>query len=193
MSKKIAYIHGSPRKNGNTAAISTIVIQEAVKKNAAVTEIYATQLKFQVPGCLSCMKCHQSNDFACVIGDQLAAILTTLPNYDTIVLATPTYWMSYPAQVKMLVDRMGSLMKFTESGEIRTPLAGKAFALLTTGTGALKNNLDLLEQQWRNVAYMLSCNFTSCLFPNAPKKIGALIDDPLTLGKAQEFGRQLAS
>lgn len=193
MSKKIVYIHGSPRKNGNTAAISTIAIQAALKKDAEVTEIDATQLEFHVPGCLSCNKCHQFDEFACVIGDQLAATVASLRDYDVIVLATPTYWMSYPAQVKMLIDRLGSLMKFTESGEIRTPLAGKELALLATGNGALKNNLCLLEQQWRNVADMLSCGFASCLIANAPAETGALINDPSVLNKAKKFGRLLAS
>lgn len=192
MSTKIAYIYGSPRKSGNTSAISRIAIQAAQEHDAEVTEIDATQLEFKVPGCLSCLKCHQSEGFACLIGDQLAETVATLVDYDAIVLATPTYWMSYPAQIKIFIDRMGSLMKFTDSGEIQTPLAGKVFAILATGSGNLENNLDLLEAQWRNVASMMSCRFSSCLLPNVPVKPGILADDQSVLKKASEFGRHLA-
>lgn len=193
MSKRIVYLHGSPRKNGNTYAVSRIAIEAAKGQKADVTEINVTQLKFKLPGCSGCMQCHQSNEFVCAIRDQLSEIVAILPDYDVIVVATPTYWMSYPAQIKMFIDRMGSLIKFTESGGIRTPLAGKLLSILATGNSDIENNLDLLERQWRNVAYMLSCSFTSCLFPNAPKEINTLIDDPSVLHKAQEFGRQLAS
>jgi multimeric flavodoxin WrbA len=192
MSNKVVFIHGSPRENGNTRAIARIAIQAAQNNKANVFEIDATKLEFKIPGCAGCMKCHQSEEFACVVGDQLAESVATLTDYDVIVVATPTYWMSYTAQLKMFIDRMGSLMKFTESGEIRTPLAGKVLAILATGGGVQDNNLDLLEQQWRSVAYLLSCQFTSCLFPNAPVEAGALKKDPSALQKAQEFGALLA-
>lgn len=189
MTKKIAYIHGSPRKSGNTSAISRIAIEAALEHGADVTEIDATSLEFKVPGCVSCRKCHQSDGFECLVGDELAETVATLIDYDVIVLATPTYWMSYPAQVKMFIDRMGSLMKFTDSGEIQTPLAGKFFAILATGNGVLENNLDLLETQWRNVASMMSCRFSSCLLPNVPVEQGAIVDDPVALKKANDFGK----
>lgn len=47
--------------------------------------------------------------------------------------------MSYPAQLKMLIDRMGSLMKLTKTGEVQTVLKGKTLALLATGSGGLNN------------------------------------------------------
>ncbi len=193
MTNKIVFIHGSPRKNGNTRAVSRRAIQAAQDKKADVFEIDATKLEFKIPGCASCMECHQSDKFECVVGDQLSETVAALSEYDVIVVATPTYWMSYTAQTKMFIDRMGSLMKFTESGEIRTPLAGKVLAILATGGGALDNNMELLEQQWGSVAYMLSCQFKSCLFPNTPVEAGALKNNPSAMKKAQEFGQLLAS
>ncbi len=193
MSNRIVFINGSPRKKGNTSVVAQIAIQAAREKKADVCEIDATKLKFKIPGCASCMKCQQSDGFECVVGDQLAATVATLSEYDVIVVATPTYWMSYPAQIKMLIDRMGSLMKYSESGEIKTPLAGKVLALLATGNGALENNMDLLEQQWKATAFYLSCQFSSCLFPNTPAETGTLKNDSSVLKKAREFGRQLVS
>ena len=193
MSNKIVFIHGSPRKNGNTSAVAQIAIQAAQRKNADVFEIDSTKLEYKIPGCAACMKCHQSEEFVCVVDDQLAETVATLCQYDVIVIATPTYWMSYTAQIKMFIDRMGSLMKFTESGEVRTPLSGKTLAILATGGSDFKNNLELLEQQWRGVAYMLSCQFHSCLFPNTPVEVGVIKNDPSAKEKAHKFGQLLAS
>lgn len=174
MSNRIVFIHGSPRKNGSTRLVAAIAAQAAQDEKADVIEIDATKLEFKIPGCAGCMKCHQSDQFACAAGDQLARTVATMPEYDVIVIATPTYWMSYTAQVKMFIDRMGSLIKYSESGEIRTPLAGKALAILATGNDGAENNLDLLERQWKSVADMLKCRFISCLFPNTPIEPGVL-------------------
>jgi len=193
MSNKIVFIHGSPRKNGNTSRVAKIAIQAARESKSDVFEIDSTKLNFEIPGCASCMKCHASDEFGCVVGDQLAETVATLSKYDVIVIATPTYWMSYTAQLKMLIDRMGSLIKFTESGEIKTPLAEKVLAILATANSGLENNLNLLEQQWRSVAKILSCQFESCLFPDRQAEANELKDNPATMKKAREFGQLLAS
>ena len=39
-----------------------------------------------------------------------------------LVLATPVYWFSQPAQLKMFVDRMFGLIKFDDAGGIRSPI-----------------------------------------------------------------------
>jgi multimeric flavodoxin WrbA len=193
MSKKIVIIHGSPRSNGNTLSVAKIAIQAAKKNKAEVFEIDATKIEYIVPGCVHCMQCQQSNEFICKIGDALSTTVATLVEYDVIVVATPVYWMSYPAQLKIFIDRLGALMKYTESGKILTPLAGKMFALIATGGAGLSNNLNLLERQLRSAATILSCEFASCLFPKAPVEAGVLGADSFEQKRAYEFGEHLAS
>lgn len=193
MAKKIVFIQGSPRKNGNTRAVTALALAAARQERAEVAEIDATTLEYKVPGCLGCGKCQESEEFICTLGDQLAATVATLPQYDVIVLATPIYWWSYSAQLKIVVDRMYSLGKFREEGKIRTPLAGKTLALIATGAGPWEDNLELLERQWKNPANMLGCSFLSCLFPNTTAEAGGLANDPAAAKKAAEFGRMLAA
>ena len=106
--------------------MAALAMEAAKEKKAEVAEIDATALDFKKPGCIGCSKCQQSEKFECSLDDGIAHAVATLPQYDTIVLATPIYWFSYSAQIKMFVDRMFSLIKFGESGDIRTPLAGKS-------------------------------------------------------------------
>jgi len=193
MAKKIVFIQGSPRKHGNTRAVTALAMSAARQEGAEVTDIDATSLEYKIPGCLGCGKCQESEEFICTLGDQLAAIVATLPQYDGIVLATPIYWWSYSAQMKIVVDRMYSLGKFREDGTIRSPLAGKTLALIATGAGAYEDNLELLERQWKNPTDMLGCSFLSCLFPNTTAKAGELAQDPAAAEKAAAFGRMLAT
>lgn len=192
MSKKIVIVQGSPRKNGNTRSIAAIAIAVAKENGASVTEIDAVDLKFKEPGCLGCQKCQESDGFKCVLNDEIAQKVATITEYDAIVLSTPIYWWSYPAQLKIFIDRMYSLSKLTDPENYSSALAGKTLGILATGGGGLEGNLTLLEAQWKNPADMLGSRFISCLFPNVLSEPGSLVKDPSAMEKAKEFGRALA-
>jgi multimeric flavodoxin WrbA len=193
MSNRIVFVQGSPRKNGNTREITKIAIDSAKKNGAEVTEIDVTKLDFNEPGCIGCRKCQESKDFLCALNDEVAKTVATLPEYNVIVLVTPLYWWSYSAQLKIFLDRMFSLSKVSDPANYRSQLAEKVLALLATAGGPLEDNLELLEYQWKKPANMLGCIFQSCLFPNTPPELGALIGDPSAIEKAKEFGRTLAT
>lgn len=190
--KKIICIHGGPRKNGNTRAVTALAMDAARRQQAEIVDIDATTLDFKVPGCLGCHKCQKSEEFLCSLGDQVAQTVATLPAYDVIVLSTPLYWWSFAAQLKIFIDRMYSLCKFGEDGKYRMALAGRKLALIATAGGPMENNLELLEMQWRIPAEMMGCSFESCLFPNVTAAPGTLVDDPAIAAKAREFGKMLA-
>jgi multimeric flavodoxin WrbA len=192
MSNKIVFIQGSPLKNGNTRAVATIAMNAALGQNAEVVEIDATKLKFKKPGCTGCLTCQVSEEYACIIDDQLSQSVATFSQYDVIVMATPLYWFSFPAQIKMVIDRMFSLIKFVGPNDFHSPLTGKTFALIATSGDALENNLNFLDLQWKNSAAFLGCSYLSCLFPNISVKAGELKKDPSAVKKAQQFGRLLA-
>ncbi len=192
MGKKIVFIQGGPRKKGNTRAIAKIAMASAKEHGASVTEIDALTLSFKEPGCIACYKCQKSDEYKCVLNDEVAEKVASLQGYDIIVMATPLYWWSYTAQLKIFIDRMISLAKLSGDKYISV-LAGKTLALLSTAGGEMENNLELLETQWRNPADMLGCKFISCLFPNTPPDEDSLIRDQSAVKKAKEFGRLLAS
>lgn len=92
MSNRIVFVHGSPRKNGNTRAVTAIAMAAAKESGAEVAEIDAVNLKYTVPGCIGCQKCQDSEAFACAFDDEIAQNVATLPKYDVIVLSCPLYW-----------------------------------------------------------------------------------------------------
>jgi multimeric flavodoxin WrbA len=192
MPNQIVFVQGSPRKKGNTRAVAAIAMNAAQEAGASVTEIDATKLQFEHPGCIGCQKCQESEKFECSIDDEVGRTVATIPQYDVVVMATPLYWWSYSAQLKIFIDRMYSLSKFTDTWEVRSMLSGKTFALMATAGGPIENNLELLERQWKNPADMLGSQFLSCLFPLVPPEPGALVKDAETAEKARNFGRSIA-
>ena len=189
--KRIVFIHGSPRLQGNTRAAARAALDAARACGAEVAEIEAVKLDFRAPGCIGCHKCQESREYACALGDELGRAVAGLPAHDVIALCTPVFWMSYTAQLKMFIDRMYSLFKFTPDG-IRTPLARKTLALLAVAGGPIEDNLDLVERQLRVPADMVECCFESCLIPFAPWEPGALAADAEAMARAAAFGRLLA-
>lgn len=192
MSKKVVFIQGSPRKKGNTMALAGAARQALSDLGVASDVIDAPRLEFKHPGCVACYKCQRSPEYGCHVDDDLARAVKSLADYDAVVLATPIYWFSYPAQVKMLIDRMFSLVKFGENHEFFSPLNGKPMALLATGGGQLENNLQELEKQWRIPAGLLGAPFLSALFPACHYEPGKIVENPAAMAKAQDFGRSLA-
>ena len=122
MSKKIVVITGSPRKNGNSFAMTDAFIRAAEAKGYAVTRFDAAFRK--VGGCHACETCYQ-NGKACSFDDDFNELAPSVLEADAIVFTTPVYWYSYPAQIKAVIDKLYALCVGGKD------VAGKECALIT--------------------------------------------------------------
>ena len=122
MGKKIVVITGSPRKNGNSFAMTEAFIKAAEKKGHSVTRFDAALKK--VGGCHACETCFKSGK-ACSFDDDFNAIAPAILEADAVVFSMPVYWYSIPAQIKGVIDR---LFSFVVGGK---DIAGKECALIS--------------------------------------------------------------
>lgn len=122
MSKKIVVVTGSPRKNGNSFAMTDAFIKAAEKKGHTVTRFDAALKK--VGGCRACETCFSTGK-ACSFDDDFNTIAPAILEADAIVFTTPVYWYSIPAQIKGVIDRIFSLVVGGKD------IAGKECALIT--------------------------------------------------------------
>lgn len=107
MSKKIVVITGSPRKNGNSFAMTEAFINAAKKKGHTVKRFDAAMKK--VGGCHACETCFTTGK-ACTFDDDFNTIAPDILEADAIVFTMPVYWYSIPAQVKGVIDRIYSFV-----------------------------------------------------------------------------------
>lgn len=119
---KITVITGSPRKGGNSFAMTDAFIQEAEKKGHEVTRFDAAFLK--IGGCHACMTCYKTGK-ACSFDDDFNRIAPAILEADAVVFTMPVYWYSIPAQIKGVIDRIFSLVVGGKE------VAGKKCALIT--------------------------------------------------------------
>lgn len=122
MSKKIVVITGSPRKNGNSFAMTDAFIKAAEAKGHIVTRFDAAMKK--VGGCHACETCFKTGK-ACSFDDDFNTIAPAVLEADAVVFTTPVYWYSIPAQIKGVIDK---LFSFVVGGR---DIAGKECALIT--------------------------------------------------------------
>lgn len=121
MSKKIVVITGSPRRNGNSFAMTEAFIREAVKKGHTVTRFDAAMKN--VGGCHACETCFKTGK-ACSFDDDFNTIAPAILEADAVVFTMPVYWYSIPAQVKGVIDK---LFSFCVAGK---DIAGKECGLI---------------------------------------------------------------
>ena len=121
MSKKIVVISGSPRRNGNSFAMTDAFI-EAVKANGhTVTRFDAAEK--HVDGCRACHTCFKSGK-ACSFDDDFNEIAPAIEAADAVVYTMPLYWYSIPAQIKAVIDKIFSFYVAEKN------IAGKECALI---------------------------------------------------------------
>ncbi|WP_298663148.1 flavodoxin family protein [uncultured Barnesiella sp.] len=104
---KIVVITGSPRKNGNSFAMTEAFIHEAEQRGHSVRRFDAAFLK--IGGCHACMTCYKTGK-ACSFDDDFNDIAPAILEADTVVFTMPVYWYSIPAQIKGAIDRLFSLV-----------------------------------------------------------------------------------
>lgn len=121
MSKKIVVITGSPRKNGNSFAMTEAFIKAAEAKGHTVIRFDAAMKK--LGGCHACETCFKTGK-ACTFDDDFNTIAPAILEADAVVFTTPVYWYSIPAQIKCVIDRVFS---FVVGGK---DISGKECALI---------------------------------------------------------------
>ena len=104
---KIVVITGSPRKRGNSFAMTDAFIQEAEKRGHTIRRFDAAFLK--IGGCHACMTCYKTGK-ACSFDDDFNDIAPAVLEADAVVFTMPVYWYSIPAQIKGAIDRLFSLV-----------------------------------------------------------------------------------
>lgn len=111
MSKKIVILNGSPRKKGNTSALSKAFREGAESVGHTVTEFFLDSM--DIHGCKGCFGGHSGRECPCVQRDDMAQIYPAVRECDVVVLASPLYYWNMSGQLRTAVDRLFAL----EEGE----------------------------------------------------------------------------
>ena len=104
MSKNILIISSSPRKDGNSDTLCNEFLRGATEAGHTAEKIFLKDKNIEY--CRACGYCYSNK--TCIINDDMKDLLNKLKNADVIVLASPLYFYSIPAQMKVFIDRLCS-------------------------------------------------------------------------------------
>jgi multimeric flavodoxin WrbA len=132
MGQKIVIVKGSPRKNGNSALLADQVAAGARAAGAEVESYYLHGMKIQA--CDACEFCQGTAEMECVIDDDMQILYPKIREADAIVYASPIYWFTVSAQMKLFMDRCYALGGGTDYAQEHA-LAGKRIGIVLTYGG----------------------------------------------------------
>lgn len=143
---KCHILMGSPRKQGNTIALTKVVMKELEQQgmDCGMTWLYDKDIR----GCTACRGCQKDwSQPGCVQRDDMGVIFQDVLESDLIILATPIYsWYCAPP-MKAALDRMVYAMNKYYGDKTGPALwAGKRLALVTTCGYAPEKGADLWEE-----------------------------------------------
>ena len=130
MSKRVFIISSSPRKGGNSDLLCDQFMKGALEAGHHVEKARVSEKHIgYCTGCGVCISTHR-----CVQRDDMDAILDAMVSADVIVLATPVYFYSMCAQLKIMIDRL--CPRYTE-------IKNKAFQFIVS---AADSSHDAMER-----------------------------------------------
>ena len=104
--KKVVAFMGSPRKEGNTAAVVGEVVRGA-KEAGAEVKLYNLN-DMNIRPCQGCLYCRANE--GCAVKDDMQAVYADIKGADAVVIGSPVYMFQVSAQTKLLMDRLFPLM-----------------------------------------------------------------------------------
>jgi multimeric flavodoxin WrbA len=190
--QKVLVVMGSPRKNGNSAALA-MQVAAGVKANGAEVESFYLH-GMDIQPCKGCDACQEETAQGCVIDDKMQSLYPKIREADALVIASPIYWFTVSAQTKLFMDRCYALGRYPTEGPPESVFGGKRIGIVLTygdtdpfSSGAV-NALRTFQDGFNYVrAHIVGFVYGSATEAGEIKQNRDLME------KAYELGRQLTS
>ncbi|MBS2213691.1 flavodoxin family protein [Carboxylicivirga mesophila] len=136
----VAIFIGSPRYNGNTSTMASILSTSLIEKGAECRSFHL--YKHKIEPCLDCRLC-KLDDMTCAQLDDMTVLYENIEWADVIIFGTPIYWFGPSAQTKLLIDRFRPYFA-------NKKLYGKRAALLLPA-GSGMGDCDVTIEQFQRI------------------------------------------
>ena len=101
--KKVVIAIGSPRKEGNCAALAQSAT-DGIRAAGGEAESFLLH-SMNIHPCTACDSCQKDMDTLCVIEDDMQILYPKIMAAQGLIIASPVYWFTVSAQTKLFMDR----------------------------------------------------------------------------------------
>ncbi len=182
-------IAGSPRRHGNSDQLLDALERGVAAAGGEVVRVVAADTGAHP--CRGCNACSQTGE--CVVRDGMDAVYAALDSADAIAIATPVYFATVPAILKILYDRCQPYWSRRYVLGEPPPERKRPGALLVVGGGGDPFGTSCAVTPSRSVTNVLGVSLDEvfeCVGPDAASDMG---HRPECLERAEEIGRALVA
>ena len=179
-------LQSSPRKEGNTVTLARALL-EGLRSGGAkqVSEVFLDDL--EIHPCTNCEACRKEGGPFCVFDDGMSGLYRRFIEADLVVLASPVYWWSISAQLKLFIDRLYGL-DFEKHPEY---YQGKKLVLVFTHQEEHPcSGAELSRQMFEQIADYTEMTIAGDLRYSSDEK--HVRESPEKLAQARKLGEKLA-
>ena len=126
--KKVLVLLGSPRRKGNSAILAGKIVEGAKAARVGIDTVFLHGLK--ILPCKACYACQKPKSKGCSIDDDMQPLYRKMLEADAWVIASPVYWFTMSAQMKLWMDRCLAFGAYAKD-----PFEGKRIAVAITYGG----------------------------------------------------------
>ena len=188
---KVLIVKGSPRARGNSALLAEQVAAGARDAGAQVEEVYLHGL--DIRPCDGCDFCQGTAEMGCAIEDDMQLLYPKIREADALVYASPVYWFTVSAQLKLFMDRCYALGGGTEY-EADHALAGKRIGIVLTygGDDVFDSGAVNAIRTFQDVFNYIPAEIVGMVYGCA-SDAGEIRRNEAVMARAYELGRKLVA
>jgi multimeric flavodoxin WrbA len=182
-------IAGSPRRHGNSEQMLDALAAGVRAEGARVVRLVASEAG--VKWCRGCNACSKTGQ--CVQRDGMDAVYEMLDGADAIVVATPVYFATVPAVLKLIFDRCQPYWARRYVLGEPAPALKRPGAILVVGGGGDPYGTACAVTVVRSAFAVLSVSgetLVECVGPDAARDIA---ERPEALEQARRTGAELVA
>ncbi|MBQ3076702.1 MAG: flavodoxin family protein [Clostridia bacterium] len=161
---KVIGINGSPRADGNSAALLRSALEGAAVAGAETELVQLGSLNFS--GCISCFACKLLGGPSfgrCAVKDELSPLLERILEADALLVSMPIYFGDVPGMVRNLFERLWfPALLYRRDGAIAYEKRVKVGLLYTMNVPNPRNYDQLIRTHKASFDYYLGETQTLC-------------------------------
>ena len=181
----VLLLEASPRRKGSTAALARAFV-EGLGSAAQVRDVFLHDL--HIRPCSACDSCRTRGGIYCAFDDDMQPLYPEFLRADLVVMATPVYWWSISAQLKLFIDRLYGLNSEKHPERFR----GKRLAVLMAhGDAKPCSGARIALRMFREIVQYTGMNLVGALEYSSGSREAA--DALEALVEARTLGARLAA
>ena len=182
-------ISASPRADGN----SDILLRQALAGAAAAgaNVEYVRLCDLNIAACIECDLCRKTG--RCELEDDYQPLLAKMLGASRLIFATPIFFMTVPAQAKVLIDRCQCLWahKYVLKKQLITAGSDRRAMVIAVGGSKSTRMFEPVRMTMKYYLDVLDMNYTANLFVNNIERLGQIKKHPSAIKEAFRLGKEL--